>query len=50
MEGRVYDDVGIMVALMYRRCRGAEGVKLGFYALKLVEHILLNSGAFVSPI
>lgn len=50
MEGRVYDDAGIMVALMYQQCRGAEGVKLGFYALKSVQHILLNSGTFVSPV
>lgn len=36
MEGRLYDDVGIMVALIYQQCRGAEGVKLSFYDLKVV--------------
>lgn len=35
MEGRLYDDVGIMVALIYQQW-GAEGVKLSFYDLKVV--------------
>lgn len=35
-NGRPYGDVGIMVALIYQQCRGAEGVKLSFYDLKVV--------------
>lgn len=35
MEGRLYGDVGIMVALLYQQW-GAEGVRLSFYDLKVV--------------
>lgn len=52
MEGRLYDDVGIVLALMDQHCRGAEGVKLSSYDVReyFDTTILLDSRALVSPI